>query len=147
MKVKRGNMVCLKRKFENMSNLLFFIPTINESQFNEKNIIELVQKEFPLLEITEIEKYITIRNKFGIAGEFYFDKCCLLDQLGESTVELEKIKLINNNANILVSNYKYDWINKKLANLVRKFIHKHFKCYWLDEGIYPEFIGPDHNFK
>lgn len=126
-----------------MGNIFWFIPIANEKDYNLISIGYLIQEKLPDYDFYVHGEQLSITNEIGIVAEFWFSICVLLQEDENDLV----LKIFDSSKEYLTSSYQYDRENRKLNNSVNRFIHKHFKSYWLDEGIHPEFIEPDYKFK
>lgn len=150
-----------------MGNLSFIIPTQNLQDYNKIRIQELLTEhilngQFPISpEWNEIGIYKKGDDpvKLGPIANLYFGQDCYVLNFERDITELRKQdnqKLATGLEELQKLNIDYDNIiqmthalepNQKIKRDAEIFLHKHFKAYILDEGIHPEYIGPDYVYK
>jgi hypothetical protein len=149
-----------------MSNTAWFIPTKNTEHYHIRGIKELLEKEFPLFKVRTSSKSLQIENENGTINAFWFSRCDFLNTLDEDEkwvtedyrksefknkllAGIKQLRFMNfDKTKVYLScGYYATFENEKNKALVERFIHQYFGCFWLDEGIHPEFIGPEYQFK
>jgi len=135
-----------------MGNISFIIPKENLHDFNSKGIVEIISKNFSEI---EIEQHLTGQMIFKRRGETICEMwnekngCCLLkDKVDESEIDdcdqanYAKLNDLNLSGEEPCIGISYgDMHLSKLRTQMLTILVKHFKGYWLDEGIHPEFIS------
>lgn len=155
-----------------MGNLSFIVPTKNLEDFNLQKVFELLLEKFKDLNIISspehesIQVWTSIKNEILIT-DLYFNQDCyileyekdieLLKELIEETTYTElkqrfqdnidgliKLKELNPDLNNVIQMTYGFGIDMDLRNDIEFFIKDHFYAYLFDEGIHPEYMGPDY---
>lgn len=138
-----------------MGNLSFLIPTKRTEEFTVDNILTLLKTLFPKFKIFKIDGFEQIRiedSQKNLICEIWKGNCYLLENIDDDIQSCEEEDFRNKNyylqlkyANLNIDNciqvsYGYTIDFSKNRTKVLKEICKEFGCYWLDEGIHPEYM-------
>lgn len=127
-----------------MGNLGFLIPTVNKEDFNIAKIHDLLQKQFLEFSYEIFPDELAIVSKEGnrISSIYFDNNTGIIEE--DCPDELKHLKGEPSFSFTYPTYMGWDEINHWK---VFTFLHSHFKAYWLDEGIHPEFMGPNYVFK
>lgn len=146
-----------------MGNLSFIIPKENLQDFTNIGIVKIIEDNLREKLKLDIELHSTgqiiITNKNGdTVCEMWNQKdgCYLLAEGGSDEAngdkheewlrnKLKEVNLKQSEPCFGIS-YGYSFDSEKLRSKIITFLIKHFKGYWLDEGIHPEFITHDDEY-
>lgn len=158
-----------------MGNLSFIVPTKNLEDFNFRKIFELLSEKFKDLNVYSVPEHnaIQILNKRGdTITDIYFNEDCyildydedikLLQNISDESKEmgydrtdfyldqiegLKKLKEINPDLNNIIQTTYGFGRETDLKQDIDFFLKDHFYAYLFDEGIHPEYMGPDYQRK
>lgn len=157
-----------------MGNLTFIVPTENQEKLNREDVLEMLRNKFVDLNFEESEEWdsIQVRKKLSekdakrfrdFVMDIYFGQECYILDIDRDIKDLEEIKGESK------SDTYWDEQIKELKELkemggydkciqttygagyytdikqdVDFFLRDMFKGYIFDEGIHPEFMGPNY---
>lgn len=157
-----------------MGNLSFLIPTKNKSDFKFDNIKRMISEHFTQFVLRDDEIYEEInvwtKDEETLITTLYFNHDCyvlefdkdlyFLKEKADNSIN-EKIKAYYQNLydKLLQLKELNPNIQKCLASThgsgrmykdkcrIEKMLKDEFGCYIFDEGIHPEFMPPDYQYK
>jgi len=141
-----------------MGNISFIIPKENIKDLTVENIVKLITEHFRnklkiQVELHHTGQIIVRDNNERTVCELWIrkDGCYLLTETEESNSGSQGWWKKLNDLNLsstepcIGSSYGDHSLTKERSKILT-FLTKHFKGYWLDEGIHPEFITYNEQF-
>lgn len=149
-----------------MGNIGFLIPTQKHEDWNLTRVSQLLQKRFPNLDIQTFPEnnFLSILKKPGIfvsqgtVTNLYFDQPCYVLNYADDIAWLEKegspelaqklrrLQELDPNLETGAIQMTHGSHYKHRCS-VEKFLMEYFGAYYFDEGIHPEYMPPDFQFK
>ena len=159
-----------------MGNISFIVPTKKLEDFNIDKVFELLSEEFNDLTIERSDEFKELQvrtSRDNLVTDIYFNQDCYILNYEDDIKELEEmIKEVKETKYPELERRYLDCINglKKLQEInpdldnviqltygsgrevelkqdIEYFLQDYFYAYNFDEGIHPEYIGPDYERK